>query len=45
MPRRDLRLVPVDPEIEKTCRQNRKSKQNLGSKITDSVEMATNGNG
>ena len=45
MPRRELRLVPVDPEIEKTCRQNRKSKQNLSSKITDSVEMATNGNG
>ena len=44
MPRRDSRLVPVDPEIEKTCRQNRKSKRELG-KITDSVDMATNGNG
>ena len=44
MPRRDLRLVPVDPEIEKTCRQNRKSKRELG-KNTDSVDMATNGNG
>ena len=34
MPRRDLRLVPVDPEIEKTCRQNRKSKRESG-KNTD----------
>ena len=45
MPRRELRLVPVDPEIEKTCRQNRKSNRDLSSKNTDSVEMATNGNG
>ena len=44
MPRRDLRLVPVDPEIEKTCRQNRKSKRE-SCKNTDSVGMATNGNG
>ena len=44
MPRRDLRLVPVDPEIEKTCRQNRKSKRDSG-KNTDQVDMATNGNG
>ena len=27
MPRRDLGLVPVDPEIEKTCKRNRKSKR------------------
>ena len=27
MPRRELRLVPVDPEIEKTCRKHRKSKR------------------
>ena len=32
MQERDLRLVPVDPEIEKTCRQNRKSKRELGKK-------------
>ena len=37
--------MPVDPEIEKTCRQHRKSKQDLSSKNTDLVEMATNGNG
>ena len=45
MPRRELRLMPVDPEIEKTCRQHRKSKRDLSSRNTDSVEMATNGNG
>ena len=45
MPRRELRLVPVDPEIEKTCRQHRKSKRDLSSKNINPVEMATNGNG
>ena len=47
MPRRELRLVPVDPEIEKTCRRNRKSKQDqiVGNSESGLVEMATNGNG
>lgn len=47
MPRRELRLVPVDPEIEKTCRKNRKSKreQIVGNSEIGLVEMATNGNG
>ena len=47
MPRRELRLVPVDPEIEKTCWKNRKSKrkQTVGNSEVGLVEMATNGNG
>ena len=47
MPRRELGLVPVDPEIEKTCRQNRKSKREraMCNSEVGTVEMATNGNG
>ena len=46
MPRRELRLVPVDPEIEKTCRRNRRSKreQTVVNSEIGLVEMATNGN-
>ena len=38
--------MPVDPEIEKTCRRNRKSKreQTVVSSEIGLVEMATNGN-
>ena len=47
MPRRELKLVPVDHEIEKTYRKNRKSKweQTVGNSEVGLVEMATNGNG
>ena len=46
MPRRELGLVPVDPEIEKTCRKNRKSKreQAVCNSEVGLVEMATNCN-
>ena len=40
-------IVPVDPEIEKTCRRNRKSKREeraVNNSKVDLVEMATNGN-
>ena len=47
MPRRELGLVPVDHEIEKTCRQNRKSKRerSVCNNEVGKVKMATNGNG
>ena len=49
MRRRESKLiVPVDPEIEKTCRQNRKSKREEravnNNKVELAGEMATNGN-
>ena len=46
MPQRELRLVPVDPEIEKTCQKNRKCKreQTVGNSEVGLVEMATNCN-
>ena len=48
MPRRELGLMPVDPEIEKTCRQNRRCKREertVCNRKVELVEMATNGNG
>ena len=49
MRRREAKLiVHVDPQIEKTCRQNRKSKweeRAVNNCQVDLVEMATNGNG